>query len=132
MKVDLSRLHEGIDLPETLSNRTGKSRRTAELIGELAESVTESRLRVLQLVRGEIPDIRRSRRRTRTTKLEKILVLRKRADSTRTVDREPPPSPTRHTGNPPIDAPYVVALTVMGLSKMHRNPRKTRILVKPM
>ncbi|MBM3323482.1 hypothetical protein FJY69_08410 [candidate division WOR-3 bacterium] len=69
--------------------RDGKSRRTAELIGELAESVTESRLRVLQLVRDEIPDIRRSRRRTRTTKVEKLLVLRKRADSIHTVDREP-------------------------------------------
>jgi len=33
--------------------------------------------------------IRRSRRRTRTTKVEKILVLRKRADSTHAVDREP-------------------------------------------
>ena len=89
MKADLSRLHKGIDLPETLSNRTGKSRRTAELIGELAESVTESRLRVLQLVRDEIPDIRRSRRRTRTAKVEKILVLKKRADSIHVVDREP-------------------------------------------
>jgi len=69
--------------------RDGKSRRTAELIGELAESVTDSRLRVLHLVRDEIPDIRRSRRCTRTTKVEKILVLKKRADSTQTVDREP-------------------------------------------
>lgn len=42
-------------------------------------AVTESRLRVLHLVRDEIPDIRRSRRRTRTTKVEKILVLRKLA-----------------------------------------------------
>jgi len=59
------------------------------LIGELAESVTESRLRVLHLVRDEIPDIRRSRRRTRTTKVEKILVLSKQADSNHAVDREP-------------------------------------------
>lgn len=69
--------------------RDGKSRRTAELIGELAESVTESRLRVLHLVRDEIPDIRRSRRRTCTTKVEKILVLKKRAGSIQTVDTEP-------------------------------------------
>jgi hypothetical protein len=54
----------------------------------LAESVTESRLRILQFVRDEIPDIRRSRRRTCTTEVEKILVLKKR-DSTHTVDREP-------------------------------------------
>ena len=69
--------------------RDGKSRRTAELIGELAESVTESRLRVLHLVRDEIPDIRRSRRRTRTTKVEKIMVLKKQVDSIHAVDREP-------------------------------------------
>ena len=67
----------------------GKSRRTAELIGDLAESVTESRLRVLQLVRDEIPDIRRSRRRTGTTKVERILVLKKRAGPIHAVDREP-------------------------------------------
>ena len=48
--------------------------------------MTESRLRVLHLVRDEIPDIRRSRRRTRTTKVEKILVLKKRASSIRAVD----------------------------------------------
>ena len=66
--------------------RDGKSRRTAELIGELAESVTESRLRVLHLVRDEIPDIRRSRRRTSTTKVEKILVLQKVAASREAAD----------------------------------------------
>ena len=62
-------------LPCRQTDYDGKSRRTAELIGELGESVTESRLRVLHLVRYEIPDIRRSRRRTCTTKVEKILVL---------------------------------------------------------
>ena len=51
--------------------------------------MTESLLAVLHLVRDEIPDIRRSRRRTRTTKVEKIMVLRKRADSIHAVDREP-------------------------------------------
>jgi hypothetical protein len=51
--------------------------------------VTESRLRVLHLVRDEIPDIRRSRRRTRTTKVEKILVLSKRVDSVNANDGEP-------------------------------------------
>ncbi|MCX6841247.1 MAG: hypothetical protein NTX53_03035 [candidate division WOR-3 bacterium] len=76
-------------LPCRHPDHDGKSRRTAELIGELTESVTQSRLRVLHLVRDEIPDIRRSRRRTRTTKVEKILVLKKRADSIHTVDREP-------------------------------------------
>ena len=51
--------------------------------------MTESHLRVLHLVRDDIPDIRRSRRRTSTTKVEKILVLKKRADSSHAVDREP-------------------------------------------
>ena len=51
--------------------------------------MTESRLRVLQLVRDEIPNIRRSRRRTRTTKIEEILVLKKRADTIRAVEGEP-------------------------------------------
>jgi len=57
--------------------RDGKSRHTAELIAEMAESVCGAGLREVALVRDEIPDIRRSRRRTRTTKVEKILVLRK-------------------------------------------------------
>jgi hypothetical protein len=57
--------------------------------GRTAVAGTESRLRVLHLVRDEIPDIRRSRRRTHTTKIEKILVLKKRADSVHTVDRDP-------------------------------------------
>jgi hypothetical protein len=51
--------------------------------------VTESRLHVLHLVRYETPDTRRSRRGTRTTKVKKILVLRKRADSIHAVDRKP-------------------------------------------
>jgi len=58
MQVDLSRLYKGIDLPETLSNLTGKR-------------------------------IRGSRRRTRTTKVEKILVLKKQADSLHTVNDGP-------------------------------------------
>jgi SAM-dependent methyltransferase len=57
--------------------RNGRSRRTAEMIGELAESETGGALRVQALVSDEIPDIRRSRRMTRTTKIEKILVLKK-------------------------------------------------------
>ena len=73
-------------------------------LGRTTVAVTESRLRVLHLVRDEIPDIRRSRRRTRTTKVEKILVLKKRAESIYTVDEEPvavfdrPASKTKRTG----------------------------------
>ena len=76
-------------LPCQRTDYDGSRKRTAELIGELAESVTESHLRVLHLIRDEIPDIRRSRRRTRTTKVEKILVLKKRADSSQADEREP-------------------------------------------
>jgi hypothetical protein len=57
--------------------KDGKSRQTAELIGDLAEAETGSRMRVIQSVSDRIPDIRRSRRLTRTTKVEKILVLQK-------------------------------------------------------
>lgn len=57
--------------------RNGRQRRTAEIIGELAEEVTGGSLRVQELIRDEIPDIRRSRRHTRTTKVEKVLILRK-------------------------------------------------------
>jgi hypothetical protein len=67
--------------------RNGKSRRTAELVGELAESESLGSLRVQELVNDEIPDIRRSRRMTRTTKVEKILVLKKAAyDAYRTEE----------------------------------------------
>lgn len=69
--------------------RNGRSRRTAEMIGELAESETKGALRVQDLVSDEIPDIRRSRRMTRTTKVEKILVLRKMLAVSRTGYAEP-------------------------------------------
>jgi hypothetical protein len=86
-------LYKDTDLPETLSNPTGKSRRTAELIGELAESVTESRLRILHPVLLPPSSVLHPRfhprRRTRTTKVEKILAPKKRADSIHAVDREP-------------------------------------------
>lgn len=73
--------------------RDGKSRQTAELIGELAEAETGSRLRIVQLVSDEIPDIRRSRRRTSTTKIEKVLVLRKRLGVSRTAHAAAEPEP---------------------------------------
>lgn len=57
--------------------RDGKTRNTAELVASIACEVSEGQLVTEALYSDEIPDIRRSRRRTRTTKIERILVLRK-------------------------------------------------------
>jgi DNA modification methylase len=55
----------------------GKTRDTGAVLGRLATEVTDGAFRVDCVIEDEIPDIRRSRRGTKTTKLEKILVLRK-------------------------------------------------------
>jgi DNA modification methylase len=57
--------------------RNGETRRTAEVLGELAIEVTGGRFKVETIYDDHIPDERRSRRRTRTTKFERILVMRK-------------------------------------------------------
>jgi len=58
-------------------DRNGKTRRTAEVLADLATEVTGGQL-VTELIHDDrIPDERRSRRRTRTTKFERILVMRK-------------------------------------------------------
>jgi len=58
--------------------RDGKTRRTAEVLAEIAEDVTAKGFVVETIRDDRIPDDRRSRRRTRTTKFERILVMRKR------------------------------------------------------
>jgi len=58
-------------------DRNGKMQQTAELIAEEAAVCTQNRFETLRIVVDEIPDDRRSRRRTATTKYEKILVMRK-------------------------------------------------------
>ena len=58
--------------------RTDKNRRTAEILGESAVEVSEGRFVVETIYDDLIPDERRSRRRTRTTKFERVLVMRKR------------------------------------------------------
>jgi len=55
----------------------GKTKRTAEILGELAAEVTQDRFSVLTIYDDLIPDERRSRRNTKTTKFERILVMRK-------------------------------------------------------
>ena len=57
--------------------KDGKSRRTAEILGGLAVEVSEGRFVVETIYNDLIPDERRSRRRTRTTKFERVLVMRK-------------------------------------------------------
>lgn len=55
--------------------RSDRSRDTASVIADLAAE--GGRFRVEGTVDDEIPDIRRSRRRTRTTKRDRILILRR-------------------------------------------------------
>jgi len=57
--------------------RNGAKKQTAQMISDLAHEVSEGRLIQKLIYTDEIPDIRRSRRQTRTTKLERILVLQK-------------------------------------------------------
>jgi len=58
--------------------REGKTRRTAEILAELAVEVTQNRFVVDTIYDDRIPDERRSRRQTRTTKFERILVMHKK------------------------------------------------------
>lgn len=57
--------------------REGKMRRTAEVLGELASDVTGGEFKVETIYDDVIPDERRTRRGTRTTKFERILVMSK-------------------------------------------------------
>ncbi len=57
--------------------REGQTKRTAEILADLAINVTHERLAVEIIYDDFIPDDRRSRRRTCTTKFERILVMKK-------------------------------------------------------
>lgn len=57
--------------------RDGKTHRTAEVLAELATVAGEKRMAVDTIYSDIIPDERRSRRGTRTTKFERILVMKK-------------------------------------------------------
>jgi D12 class N6 adenine-specific DNA methyltransferase len=59
--------------------RNGKTRDTGSVLGTLAQKVTSGGFSLDCVVDETIPDVRRSRRRTATTRAEKILVLHKRA-----------------------------------------------------
>lgn len=58
-------------------DRDGKMRRTAEILAEEALKVTQDKLVVDTIYDDRIPDERRSRRQTKTTKFERILVMHK-------------------------------------------------------
>jgi SAM-dependent methyltransferase len=58
--------------------RDGKTRRTAEILAEVANEVTKNGFEVETIYDDRIPDERRSRRQTKTTKFERILIMRKR------------------------------------------------------
>ena len=57
--------------------RDGETRRTAEILADLAVEATQGQLVTDTIYDDHIPDERRSRRRTRTTKFERILVMHK-------------------------------------------------------
>ena len=57
--------------------KDGKNQRTAEILADLAVDVTEGSFVVDEIYDDRIPDERRARRRTRTTKFERILVMHK-------------------------------------------------------
>jgi len=58
-------------------DRNGKIRRTAEILADLAVDATAGGFVVETIYDDRIPDKRRSRRKTRTTKFERILVMQK-------------------------------------------------------
>ena len=57
--------------------RDGKMRRTAEILADLAIGVTQNQFVIDTIYDDRIPDERRSRRQTQTTKFERILVMHK-------------------------------------------------------
>jgi hypothetical protein len=57
--------------------RNGRTRDTGKILGNIAREVTSGNFIIDCVVEDRIPDIRRSRRGTKTTRIEKILVLRK-------------------------------------------------------
>jgi len=58
-------------------DRNGKIRRTAEILADLAMDATNGGFEVETIYDDRIPDDRRSRRKTKTTKFERILVMQK-------------------------------------------------------
>lgn len=60
-------------------DKDGEIRRTAEILADIAQNVTKKGFEVETIYDDRIPDERRSRRKTRTTKFERILVMQKKS-----------------------------------------------------
>lgn len=58
--------------------KNGKTRNTAEVIAQESEYVSNGQFEVIEIYDDIIPDERRSRRSTKTTKFDRILVMQKR------------------------------------------------------
>ncbi|MFA4836043.1 MAG: DNA methyltransferase [Dehalococcoidia bacterium] len=58
--------------------KDGQTHRTAEMLGELATEVTQRALVTCSIFDDLIPDERRSRRQTQTTRFERILVMQRK------------------------------------------------------
>ena len=58
--------------------KNGKLRRTAETLAETAVNITQGGFETETIYDDKIPDERRSRRQTKTTKFERILVMKKK------------------------------------------------------
>lgn len=58
--------------------KDGKMQRTAEVLADIATKKTDNAFTVETIYDDVIPDERRSRRKTKTTKFERILVMRRR------------------------------------------------------
>jgi hypothetical protein len=61
-------------------NRNGRKQDSAATLSQIVRDNYSSRASVENLLVDEIPDKRRARRRTQTTKHETIIVIRKLAD----------------------------------------------------
>jgi hypothetical protein len=59
-------------------DRQGELKRTAEILANLAKKVTNNGFKIDSIYNDMIPDERRSRRRTTTTKFERILVMKRK------------------------------------------------------
>lgn len=72
-------LHSGSPCVLVLGDveKNGKSRNTAQILSELALKVSKKQFTVDSIYNDVVPDNRRSRRRTKTTKIERILTMYK-------------------------------------------------------
>jgi hypothetical protein len=61
--------------------KNGKTKDTGDVLGKIAVDVSSGEFGIDCFIEDQIPDLRRSRRGTRTTRIEKVLVLERRKTS---------------------------------------------------